>query len=35
MPLRGLTMLFFMLVPGFVSFNLTSPDISVIGQFTG
>lgn len=34
-PLRGLTMLFFMLVLGVVSFNLAGPDISVIGQFAG
>lgn len=34
-PLRGLTMLFFMLVLGVVSFQLASPDVSVIGQFAG
>jgi len=34
-PLRGLTMVFFMLVLGVVSFNLASPDVSVIGQFAG
>ncbi len=34
-PLRGLTMVFFMLVLGVVSFNLAGPDISVIGQFAG
>lgn len=34
-PMRGLTMLFFMLVLGVVTFNLASPDVSVIGQFAG
>jgi len=34
-PMRGLTMVFFMLVLGVVSFNLASPDVSVIGQFAG
>lgn len=33
--MRGLTMLFFMLVLGVVTFNLAGPDISVIGQFAG
>lgn len=34
-PLRGLTMVFFMLVLGMVSFNLASPGVSVVGQFAG
>ncbi len=34
-PMRGLTMLFFMLVLGVVTFNLAGPDISIIGQFAG
>lgn len=34
-PMRGLTMLFFMLVLGVVSYQLASPDVSVIGQFAG
>lgn len=34
-PLRGLTMLFFMLVLGVVSYHLASPGVSVIGQFAG
>jgi hypothetical protein len=34
-PMRGLTMLFFMLVLGVVTFNLAGPDVSVIGQFAG
>lgn len=34
-PMRGLTMVFFMLVLGVVTFQLASPDVSVIGQFAG
>ncbi|MEX1200139.1 MAG: hypothetical protein WEB02_05060 [Methylophaga sp.] len=34
-PLRGLTMVFFMLVLGMVTFQFASPEISVIGQFAG
>lgn len=34
-PLRGLTMLFFMLVLGVVSFQLAEPGFSVLGQFAG
>lgn len=34
-PLRGLTMVFFMLVLGVVSFNLASPGVSIVGQFAG
>lgn len=34
-PMRGLTMLFFMLVLGVVTYQLAAPGISVIGQFAG
>lgn len=34
-PMRGLTMLFFMLVLGVVSYQLASPEISIIGKFAG
>lgn len=34
-PMRGLTMVFFMLVLGVVTFNLANPEVSVIGQFAG
>lgn len=34
-PMRGLTMVFFMLVLGGVTFNMASPGVSVIGQFAG
>ncbi len=34
-PMRGLTMVFFILVLGVVTFKLASPEVSVIGQFAG
>ncbi|WP_417542022.1 hypothetical protein [Methylophaga thalassica] len=34
-PMRGLTMLFFMLVLGVVTYQMAAPGISVIGQFAG
>lgn len=34
-PMRGLTMLFFMLVLGVVTYEVASPDVSVIGKFAG
>lgn len=34
-PMRGLTMVFFMLVLGLVTYKVASPDVSVIGQFAG
>ena len=34
-PLRGLTMVFFMLVLGLVTYQVASPDVSVIGRFAG
>lgn len=34
-PLRGLTMVFFMLVLGLVTYEVASPDVSVVGQFAG
>ena len=34
-PLRGLMMLFFMLMLGVITFNLAAPEISMIGKFSG
>lgn len=34
-PMRGLTMLFFMLVLGVVTFQLAEPGVSILGQFAG
>jgi membrane protein implicated in regulation of membrane protease activity len=34
-PMRGLTMLFFMLMLGVITFNLAGPEISVVGKFAG
>jgi len=34
-PIRGLTMVFFMLVLGVVTFQLASPEVSIIGKFAG
>lgn len=34
-PARGLTMVAFMLVLGFVTFKLAAPGTSVVGQFAG
>lgn len=34
-PMRGLTMLFFMLVLGVVTYQMAAPGISVVGQFAG
>lgn len=35
MPFRGLQMLFFMVFLGYITFNLTGPDISPVGRFAG
>lgn len=35
MPFRGLQMLFFMAFLGYITFNLTGPDISPVGRFAG
>ena len=32
---RGMTMLFFMILLGFVTNQLASPDVSIIGKFAG
>ena len=34
-PLRGLLMLGFMLILGILTYRVASPDVSVIGQFSG
>jgi hypothetical protein len=34
-PLRGLTMVFFMMVLAMVTFQFAGPEVSVIGQFAG
>lgn len=34
-PMRGLTMLFFMLMLGVITFNLAGPGISIVGKFSG
>ncbi|WP_459930137.1 hypothetical protein [Desulfosporosinus burensis] len=34
-PMRGLVMLFWMCIFGYITFKLTSPDISVIGRYSG
>lgn len=34
-PMRGLTMVFFMMVLGLITYKVASPDVSVIGQFAG
>lgn len=34
-PARGLTMVAFMFVLGFVTFKLAAPGISIVGQFAG
>ncbi|MCX4187088.1 hypothetical protein [Methylophaga sp. OBS4] len=34
-PMRGLMMVFFMMVLGVITFNLAAPDVSLVGQFAG
>lgn len=34
-PLRGLMMIFFMVMLGVITFNLAAPGISIIGKFSG
>ncbi|WP_417550308.1 hypothetical protein [Methylophaga sp.] len=34
-PIRGLMMVFFMMVLGVITFNLADPDVSLIGKFAG
>ncbi len=34
-PMRGLMMLFFMLMLGVITYNLAGPNISVVGKFAG
>lgn len=34
-PMRGLLMVFWMFIFGFITFNLSSTDISVIGRYSG
>lgn len=34
-PMRGLMMLFFMLMLGVVTFNMAGPEISIVGKFAG
>ena len=34
-PIRGLMMVFFMMVLGVITFNLAAPDVSLVGKFAG